>query len=77
MKMIEAAYFIFFLPLSAIETTELSMPIVQTIITSLLSLVNLLFFAFFHLLKSKHDKWKYEVRLKGYWVEVSDVKGNE
>lgn len=74
MKMIEAAYFIFFLPLSAIENSEVSQLIILTVYTSVFSIINLFYFTFFNLVKSKSEKWKYDIKLKGYWVEVTDAK---
>lgn len=70
MKLIEAVYFIFFLPLSAIENTELSSLIVTTSYASFFSLINLFYFSFFFTIKSRHEKWQQNIKLKGYWVEL-------
>lgn len=74
MRIVEAVYFIFFLPLSAIENTELSSLILTTSYTSLFALVNLFYFMFFFLLKHNCAKWQQDIRLKGYWIEVPLLK---
>ena len=74
MRIVEAVYFIFFLPLSAIENTELSNLIIATSYSSLFSLFNLFYFMFFFMLKYKSQKWCQEIKLKGYWTEVHTVK---
>lgn len=74
MRIIEAVYFIFFLPLSAIENTELSNLIMTTSYISVFSLINVLYFSLFYMVKSKHEKWQQDIKLKGYWVEVPTVK---
>jgi hypothetical protein len=74
MRVVEAVYFIFFLPLSAIENTELSNLILTTSYTSLFALLNIFYFMFFFMLKNKCQKWQQDIRLKGYWVEVPLVK---
>lgn len=74
MRMIEAAYFIFFLPLSAIENTEITSLLIVTSYTSLFSLINLCYFAFFYMVKSKSERWRTDIAFKGYWVEVNVSK---
>lgn len=74
MKMVEAVYFIFFLPLSAIENTEISNLILVTSYTSIFSLLNLFFFAFIYLINKKNQQWKIEIQLKGYWVEIFETQ---
>lgn len=77
MRMIEAIYFIFFLPLSAISNSEVADLVVLTSYTSVFCLANLLFFAFFYTLKSKAGRWRADVRFKGYWIEDAEKTSAE
>jgi hypothetical protein len=77
MRMIEAIYFIFFLPLSAINNSEVADLVVLTSYTSVFCLVNLLFFTFFYTLKSKAGRWKADIRFKGYWIEDAEKTSSE
>ena len=74
MRMIEAAYFIFFLPLSAIENTEITNLLIMTSFASIFSLINLFYFALFYTIKTKSEKWRTDIQFKGYWIEVTDAK---
>jgi len=77
MRMIEAVYFIFFLPLSAIENQELSSQIMSTSYASLSCIVNLAFFSFLYSVKTKSQRWKLDSEMKGYWVEVAQPKSDK
>jgi hypothetical protein len=72
MNLIEAIYFIFFLPLSAVENDEISSLVMLTTTSSVFSLINLLFFSLLFVMKHKSEKWKLDIELKGYWVEVKE-----
>ena len=72
MNLIEAIYFIFFLPLSAVDNEEISSHVMLTTQISIFSLVNLLFFSLLFVFKHKSENWKLDIELKGYWVEVKE-----
>ena len=72
MNLIEAIYFIFFLPLSAVENEEISSLVLLTTTSSVFAMINLSFFSLLFVFKHKSEKWKVDVELKGYWVEVKE-----
>lgn len=72
MNLIEAIYFIFFLPLSAVENEEISSLVLLTTTSSVFAMINLSFFSILFVFKHKSEKWKVDVELKGYWVEVKE-----
>lgn len=78
MRLIEAMYFIFFLPLSAIEhNTELSSQVMITAYTSLSSLLNLAYFTLLYVVKTKAERWRLDLAIKGYWIEVGESKSDK
>lgn len=77
MNLIEAIYFIFFLPLSAVENEEISSLVLLTTTSSVFAMINLSFFSLLFVFKHKSEKWKVDVELKGYWVEVKEPQEYE
>lgn len=72
MKSIESIYFIFFLPLSTYQNTNLKGIFWTTLYITLCSQKNQIQFNLFYINIKKISIWKADLEIFGYWVELEN-----
>lgn len=68
--MLEASYFVFFLPLSSYEKHQIIHYYKTSIYLSLVAISQLTFIHFYHFIEKKQKKYFLIYRSLGYWVEI-------
>ena len=68
--MLEASYFVFFLPLSSYEKYQIVHYYKTSIFLALVAVSQLTFIHFYHFIEKKQKKYFLIFRSLGYWVEI-------